>query len=489
MGDAEKVAIMQKYGPTWGDLNRRIVLLAGTALIVTAVSGIRSASLAQATTPSEARAIAEEATIYGFPMVDSYRVQYAYFIDKTNPEYKAPWNALKNVLKLYSPDDRAVQAVNTDVPFSFVGADLRTDPLVITVPEVEKDRYYSVQFVDMYTYILGYIGTRATGNSAGRFLLAGPNWKGETPLGVKHVLHSETEFAFFQFRTQLKGPADLENVKRVQDGYKVQPLSAYLGQPAPKPAPSVAFPQPLTPEAERTSLEFFTLLNFLLQFAPAHPSETDLRARFGRIGVGTYKPLDVASLAPEMKEALLAGMADAWADYEQAKKTLVDTGKLTTGDVFGTREYLKNNYFYRMMGAALGIYGNPKEESIYPSYFVDRDGKPLDGNNRYTLRFAPGQLPPVGAFWSVTMYELPSILLVRNPINRYSINSTRLPELKKDADGGLTLYLQNEPPGKDKEANWLPAPKGPFEATMRLYLPKPEALDGRWKAPPLEKAN
>lgn len=462
-------------------------LLVGIALAAAAITAVANSARAQTITPTEAREIAKEATIYGFPMVDSYRVQHAYFVDESHPEYKAHWNTLKNVLKLYSPDDKAVQAVNTDVPFSFVGADLRTEPLVITVPEVEKDRYYSIQFVDMYTHILGYVGTRATGNSAGRFLLVGPNWKGETPPGIKQVLLSETEFVFFQYRTQLKGPADLENVKRVQDGYKVQMLSAYLGQTALKAAPPVAFAKPLTPEAEKTSLEFFALLDFLLRFCPVHPSETELRARFARIGVGADKPFTVGALSAEMKQALLAGMADAWSDYDEAKKTLVDTGKLTTGDVFGTREYLKNNYFYRLMGAVLGIYGNPKEESIYPSYFVDSEGKPLDGNNRYTLRFAPGQLPPVGAFWSVTMYELPSILLVKNPIDRYSINSTRLPELTKDADGGLTLYLQHEAPGKDKEANWLPAPKGPFEATMRLYLPKPEALDGRWKAPPLER--
>ncbi|MGE3872960.1 MAG: DUF1254 domain-containing protein [Parvibaculaceae bacterium] len=469
-----------------GDVGRRRFLVGGLALAAAAISV--GTTRAQAITPTQAREIAKEAYIYGFPMVDSYRVQHAYFVDESNPEYKARWNTLKNVLKLYSPDDKAVQAVNTDVPFSFVGADLRTEPLVITVPEIEKDRYYSIQFVDMYTYILGYVGTRATRNSAGRFLLAGPNWKGETPPDIKQVLRSETDFVFFQYRTQLKGPGDLENVKRVQEGYKVQSLSAYLGQAAPKPAPPVAFPKPLSPEAEKTSLEFFALLDFLLQFCPVHPSETELRARFARIGIAADKPLNIAALSPEIKEALQAGMAEAWSDYDEAKKTLVDTGKLTTGDVFGTREYLKNNYFYRMMGAVLGIYGNPKEESIYPSYFVDSEGRPLDGNSRYTLRFAPGQLPPVGAFWSVTMYELPSILLVKNPINRYSINSTRLPELKKDPDGGLTLYLQHEAPGKDEEANWLPAPKGPFEATMRLYLPKPEALDGRWKAPPLEKA-
>ena len=155
--------------------------------------------------------------------------------------------------------------------------------------------------------------------------------------------------------------------------------------------------------------------------------------------------------------------------------------------MFGTREYLKNNYLYRMAAAVLGIYGNSKMEAMYPIYAVDTDGKKLDGANRYTVRFAPGQLPPVNAFWSLTMYELPASLLVANPLNRYLLNSPMLPQFKRDADGGITFYIQNESPGADKEANWLPAPKGPFVMVMRLYWPKPEALDGTWKQPPMRR--
>ena len=179
------------------------------------------------------------------------------------------------------------------------------------------------------------------------------------------------------------------------------------------------------------------------------------------------------------------GIADAWADFGGVVKQL-DEGKLTSGDLFGTRAFLKNNYLYRMV-ATIGIWGNSKQEAMYPNYRVDADRQELTGANRYTLRFAPGQLPPVNAFWSLTMYELPTSLLVANPINRYLINSPMLPALKKDADGGLTLYIQNESPGKDKEPNWLPAPKGSFAMYMRLYWPKEEALDGKWTAPTLDE--
>jgi hypothetical protein len=166
----------------------------------------------------------------------------------------------------------------------------------------------------------------------------------------------------------------------------------------------------------------------------------------------------------------------------------VDVGKVISGDMFGTREYLKNNYLYRMTAALLGIYGNSKAEAMYPLYTVDAAGEKLDATkNHYTLRFARAQLPPVNAFWSVTMYDLPASLLVANPLNRYLLNSPMLPNMKRDADGGLTLYIQNESPGKDKEANWLPAPKGKFWMAMRLYWPKEEALNGEWTAPPLKR--
>ena len=188
-----------------------------------------------------------------------------------------------------------------------------------------------------------------------------------------------------------------------------------------------------------------------------------------------------------MKTAIEHGMADAWADFAGLEKQF-DAGKVTSGDVFGTREYLKNNYLYRMGAAVLGIYGNSKQEAMYPVYGVDAAKQKLNGANRYTLRFAPGQLPPVNAFWSLTMYELPASLLVANPLNRYLLNSPMLPQFKRDADGGLTLLIQNESPGKDKEANWLPAPKGPFIMYMRLYWPKDEAVNGKWTAPPLKQA-
>jgi hypothetical protein len=358
---------------------------------------------------------------------------------------------------------------------------------VLTVPAMEMERYFSIQLIDYYTFNFDYAGTRTTGNGGGTFLLAGPNWKGETPKGIDKVFRSETELAFPGYRTQLFNPGDIDNVKKVQAGYRVQTLSAFLGQPAPAAAPAINFIKPLTPAQQRTSAEFFNILNFVLQFCPTVPSETALMDRFAKIGIGAGKTFDVAKLAPEMKTAIEQGMADAWAEHATLQK-LIDAREVSTGEFFGTREFLKNNYLYRMAGAVYGIYGNSKEEAMYPQYAVDADGQRLDGVNRYALRFAPGQLPPVNAFWSLTMYDFPAQLMVANPLNRYVLNSPMLSQFKKDADGGLTLYFQTESPGADKEANWLPSPKGPFLLVMRLYWPKPEALEGKWTQPPLTRA-
>jgi hypothetical protein len=469
-------------------LTKRDLLRSAALAAITTTTAKFGPVLAQTgVSPVEVRAIAKEAYIYGEPMVDSYRIQHAYFVDRTNPEYKGPWNQIHNIPRVYTPADTAIQSPNSDTPYSMLGADLRAEPLVLTVPAIEKERYFSVQLIDCYTFNFDYIGSRATGNGGGSFLLAGPGWIGATPKGIAKVFRSETELALGTYRTQLFDPADLDNVKKVQSGYRVQTLSAFLGQPAPKPAPAIDFIKPLTPETQKTSPEFFNILNFVLQFCPTVPSEQALMARFARIGVGAGRTIDFSKLLPELKMAFEQGMADAWKEFAAFEKADINTGKVTSGDLFGTREYLKNNYLYRMAAAVLGIYGNSKQEAMYPAYRVDAAGENLDAaKNRYTLRFAPGQLPPVNAFWSVTMYNLPQSLLVANSINRYLINSPMLPNLRRDADGGLTIYIQNDSPGKDRESNWLPAPKAPFWVAMRLYWPKEEALDGKWKNPPLQ---
>jgi len=448
-------------------------------------------------TPAQARAIAREGYLYGFPLVMNYKTMYHYAIWKESSEYKAPFNQIKNVVRTFTPEDKAFVRPNSDTPHSFAWLDLRAEPVVLSTPQVESGRYFSILLIDLYTHNFGYIGTRATGNARGHFLIAGPGWRGEAPKNISRVIRSETPLVLAFYRTQLFSPDDLENVKKVQAGYQVRTLSQFLGTAAPPASTDLVFPA--WDEKKAESLGFFEYLDFMLRLCPIHPSERELRKRLASINVGGGAPFDAGELSPEVKQPLVAGMADMYAAVEkksQADLPFIDS-TLMSVDVFGSRKqletaarrhHLKDFYYLRALGAVIGIYGNSGEEAIYPGYFVDFEGMPLDASrHQYRLRLPAGKPLPAKAFWSVTMYDGVTQLLVANPINRYLINSPMLPSLKRDDDGELTLYIQHESPGKEKESNWLPAPNGPFSVNIRLYLPEAEVLAGTWKLPPLER--
>ncbi|HSR87955.1 MAG TPA: DUF1254 domain-containing protein, partial [Pontiella sp.] len=213
----------------------------------------------------ETKAIAEEGFIYGLPIVMNYAVMNEFCIDKNSGQYKAPFNEMYNDHEVFTYEDTAVVTPNSDTPYSMCWLDLRAEPMVISVPAVEKERYYSVQLIDGNTYNYGYIGSRATGVEAGSYLVAGPEWKGKTPAGIKKVFHSTTPFAFSVFRTQLFEADDMPNVMRVQNGYKVQPLSAFLNQSAPAAAPKIDF-VPATTKGIKEN--FYTYLDAALEFVP-----------------------------------------------------------------------------------------------------------------------------------------------------------------------------------------------------------------------------
>ena len=433
---------------------------------------------------SEARAIAKDAYIYAVPFVAQYKTIYAYSVDKSGRQYMGPFNTILNIARVFTPEDTAFVTPNSDTPYSFACLDLRAEPVVITAPRMESNRYFVFQLLDLYTFNFAYIGTRTTGNDGGTYLIAGPTWKGEAPAGITQVFHAETELVSVVGRTQLFNPGDLPNVKQIQAGYKVQPLHEFTNTSAPPAPPAPDWPKPIT-AAQQTSLDFFSQMAFLLQFCvPPHPSETELRQRFASIGIEPGNRFDPSSVPPDIQSALLAGISDG----QQA----IDASRAATGGktdtLFGSREYLKNNFLARATGTVMGIGANSRDEALYPILSNDAEGQPLDGSkSNYTLRFAKGQFPPVNAFWSLTMYNLPSQLLVANPIQRYLINSPMLPQLKLDSDGGLTLYIQADSPTADHQANWLPAPKGPFMLTLRYYWPKPELLSGEWKSPSVQR--
>jgi len=461
-----------------------VTILTGSATL----TSVRDAEI----TPAEIKTIAEEGFIYGLPIVMNYAVMYEYAVDKGNPEFKAPFNHIKNEARVFTYKDTAIVTPNSDTPYSFLWLDLRAEPIVLSVPAVEKSRYYAVQLEDGNTFNYGYIGSRATGSDAGDYMVAGPDWKGETPAGIKKVFRSSTQFSVAGYRTQLFGPDDMPNVVKVQSGYKAQPLSAYLKQPAPTAAPEVNFPK-INKELVKTG--FFDYLDFSLQFAPAGPEEKEIREKLARFGIGAGKTFDFKALSPEQKAAVVEGVKAGEAKIKQyllAGEKIINGWKI--GAYFGDRDFFKGNWLLRAAGAQAGIYGNDAIEATYPMTKTLADGEALDGSkHNYTLTFPVGQLPPVNAFWSVTMYDGKTQFLVKNPINRYLINSPMLPNLKKNADGSLTLYIQKDSPGKDKESNWLPAPNDLIYLVMRLYWPKetpPSILppgEGTWKPPGIVK--
>jgi hypothetical protein len=479
-------------------LTKRDFLLSVSLAAITAATAKSGPLQAETSTDRpgffKAKDIAEAGFIYGLPIVMNYGVMYEYAVDRSSGQFKAPFNQIKNEPNVYTYKDTAIPTPNSDTPYSFVWMDLRAEPVVLSVPAVDPKRYYSVMLCDGNTYNYGYIGSRATGSEPGDYMVVGPDWKGArpTPPGIKKVFQSSTQFSVAGYRTQLFNPDDLDNVKKVQAGYKVQTLSAYLKQPATTAAATIDFPKI---DKELVKTNFFEYLDFALQFAPAQENAKEIRAQLARIGVGPGKTLNFKDLSMEDKLEIGLGMKEGDRKVDEA---IAHAGKAINGwrvsGLPGDSAHYNGDWLMRAAAAKAGIYGNDPAEATYPLTRIDSDGQTLDGSkNNYTLTFPPGQLPPVNAFWSLTMYDGKTQLLIENPINRYLINSPMLPGMKKNADGSLTLYIQNKSPAADKEANWLPAPNDTIYLVMRLYWPKSEAPsilppgEGIWQPPGIKR--
>jgi hypothetical protein len=458
---------------------KTVVLVALAAVLV--LTTARAADI----TPAETKAIAEEAYIYGFPMIAGYKAMYEMAIDKSSSQFKAPFNTIANDSTTATPKDTAVVTPNADTPYSIVWMDLRAEPVVLCVPEIAPPRWYAIQLTDLYTFNYAYVGTITTGNGAGCYMVAGPKWQGEKPANIAKVFRSETEYSLALYRTQLFNAADIENVRKVQARYKVQTLSQFENRAAPPSAPAITFP-PMTGDAAFKT-DFASYLNFLLQFCPEVPEEKSLRAKFASIGIGPGKKFNFDDLSPEHKAAVGLAIKEGYSKINARRDAIAKTvNGWQVGAAFGDRAFYHGDYLLRAAAALAGLYGNDVAEALYAQGLEDSKGEKFTGTSKYTITFPAGEFPPVNAFWSVTMYG-GNHYLVENPINRYLINSPMLPDLKKNADGSLTIYIQNASPGAKLQANWLPAPAGPFFMQMRLYWPKKAAIDGLWKPPQVEK--
>lgn len=464
--------------------------LLGAAVVTGGLLGLPQPASAQARAGIIGAAeIAEQAFIFGLPIVMNYAVMYEFCLDRSSSQYKAPFNQIYNEARVFTWRDTAIVTPNSDTPYSMVWLDLRAEPVVLSVPEVPAGRYFSVQVCDGNTYNVSYIGSRTTGQGAGSWLVAGPGWQGATPPGLKGVIRSTTQFALTIFRTQLFNAEDMPNVVAIQRGYRAQPLSAFLRQPAPPAAPEIRFPRA---NAELVKHHFFDYLDFALQFSAPQPEEAAIRAEMARIGIGTGAPMPVSLLD---RLELLAGAFEGERKVEAAVRTDgVGMNGWRVSNVPGSQQAYGGDWSLRAVVAKAGIYANTTEEAAYPFTREDVTGATLDGSSaRYTMTFPANGLPPVNAFWSVTMYDGRTQLLTENPIDRYLINSPMLSQMRRHPDGSLTLHIQKDDPGEALRANWLPAPNGPIYLVMRLYWPKtgaPSLLpvgQGSWQPPGIQR--
>lgn len=419
-----------------------------------------------------------EAFIHGYASVDLERILVLDALDPASPEFKASPNAFGHARRLADPRDRSIVALNVDTPYSYAALDLRAEPVVVTVPPFEPERYVSLMLVDLETFIVGYVSPRTNGRVGGRFLVSGPGWRERPVPGLTGAFRVPTERAFCLGRTQLFGDDDLSRVHAIQDGFAVTPLSTFLGEPAPAPASPLAAPAVVDVRAA-PDLRFMEVLDWMLTLIPSQPDVSAVRARLRDLGLGTGRWTPPAD--PAVREEWLAGMGRGMAAIAARARTVRSSGEL-----FGGRELLGGDDVTRAAGAMLGILGNAAEEYLGVGYQADADGQPFDGHHTYRIRFAPDGLPPVGAFWSITLYDADR-LLYPNELDRYLIGSRQLDTLLRDPDGGITLLLQHTPPDAAHVPNWLPCPDAPFNLAFRTYLPGDAIRDGCWTAPPVER--
>ncbi|WP_256177079.1 DUF1254 domain-containing protein [Kitasatospora aureofaciens] len=439
--------------------------------------------------PATIRATAAEAWVRGYPILQNYRTLYAQALDDADPKYVGGFGAFRHYAQLFTPANTDIVTPNNDTPYSWAWLDLRTEPWVLSVPA--EDRYYVLPVHELDTVYAGFVGARATGQEAGDFLVAGPDWQGEVPAGIKGVIRTATRLVGILGRTCLAGttPADIADLRAIQEQYRLRPLHEYAGTPAPAPAPDPVWP--VWREEVMDTIEFFGFLDFLLGFfplpphpaaVPLPPAELDLRGRLTDLGIDGRGEFEPATLPLEVRAEIERGIADGRARLDRAAADLHDSSGL-----FGTRDRIGADYLGQALGARLGLYGLPSEEAWHSGWTADSEGhRPPNASDRdYAVRFGPDGLPPARFFWSATLYALPDRRLVDNTLDRYSIGD-RTPGLVRDPDGGLTLYVQHKRPADAQHsANWLPAPDGPFTVIIRIYGPDVAVLDGRWQLPPL----
>jgi hypothetical protein len=428
----------------------------------------------------ERRRAARDGYVFGYAMVENYRTMYAQAVDETDHRYVGGFGTYRHYPQPATPENTDIVTPNNDTPYSWAWLDLRAEPWVVTVPAM--DRYFILPFHDLYTVYAGYVGAATTGSDGGSYLLAGPRWDGEVPDGISGVVRASTDLVGTLTRTELTGDG-VGSLTAVQKSYGLEPLSRHAGTTPPGAAGPVSWPVWDEDGLTRT-VQFYLLLDFLLQFAPVLPEDADVRRRLAALGIDGSGTFSLTDLDPEARADLQAGLEDGVAALAERAGTTASSFGL-----FGDRQQMSGKYIERAMGAMKGLYGLPPSEAWYGGWLLDAHGERPTGRRTYTVTFGPDDLPKVRFFWSATMYRLPERLLVANPLDRYSIGD-RTDGIQYEPDGSLVLTIARERPADPRAAaNWLPAPEGPFTVILRAYGGDERITSGAYKLPPLTPAD
>lgn len=430
--------------------------------------------------PNEIRSLARDVYVFTCPLVRNYYIMVRRAIDKTSPECAGGFGLLAHT-GLIRPGMSSVVSPNNDTPYSYIWLDLRAEPWVLSMPPVEKERYYSAQIDDLWGFVADCPGSVLDGNRGGLYLIAPCDWDGPVPEGVSRVIRSESCFAYCLARTQIFDGESIDDVRKIQVRYKLEPLSSHLGGTAPPPVPMPGW-LPFSPGDEKNP-DVFRHVNFLLRLVIPHGLDAPMYEKMARLGVGAGLHWDSRQLASGAWHAVQKGIDDALGAME---------ARFRAASIFSAffhdRAHMGTRYLDRATGVYRGQFGMPAAQAVYLRWSGDEHGRAIDtSRHAYTVTFPPGGLPGVRYFWSISMYSLPRHDLFNNPLGRCSIGS-RTRGLRYGDDGSLTIYINREPPGTEKESNWLPAPDGEASMLVRLYGPDEQAINGDYKLPPVRRA-
>jgi hypothetical protein len=444
-----------------------------------------SAASAEALSPDEARQIAIEAYVYGYPLVTMETTRRV-MTNVAEPEgTRAPMGQLIRMREYPTAAFRDVTAPNADTLYTTAWLDLAKEPWILSLPDADG-RYYLFPMLDAWTDVFQVPGKRTTGTGPQKYAITGPGWSGQLPEGVKEY-KSPTNIVWILGRIYCTGtPDDYAAVHEMQDAISLGPLSAYGKDFASSPGkvdPSIDMKTPVRDQVNAlTTAEYFGLLAKLMEHNPPAKEDDENLAKMRRLGI-------VAGEDFELDPAVQTALEDVpKIGFQKIMAHFANDGEKTNGWVSTTDTGMYGtNYLQRALITAIGLGANRPQDAVYPTSETDATGQPYSGANNYVMHFPADKLPPVNGFWSLTMYDA-EYFFVDNPLNRYTLSARNV--LKKNADGSVDLYLQHENPGPDKEANWLPAPEGKFVLMLRLYWPKesdPSILDGSWKLPAVTK--